>query len=958
MSCNADILKWGSVCLSLVMASGGLRAQGVAPSDTGAPASPTTNAMGTDEIVVTGSRTSRDAYTAPTPVTAINSEQMLKATPTNLPDALNQLPQFANSLSQRNGNAVDPAQQGGGNNLDLRGLGPNRVLVLLDGQRVAPNNSFGNVDINTFPQLLVSRVDVVTAGVSAVYGANAMSGVVNFVLDKEFDGIKGYVQSGVSGRGDNGSYAGGIALGKSLADDRLHLLFSAEYNRSRGIANMTDRPLGGKGYLRAGSGTAADPNVTVTNAGHSAISYGGYVFNGPFAGQTFLPDGSLKPFDFGQPLSRGYQIGGDGADWGDATLMSPLKTGSLFGRAEYNISDDVKAYVQASWSTSNIKTPKQYWNYDFFDITIFPNNAFLTQSQRDTLQAMNTPGFALGRINRDLGYISSELDNKVYRLAGGLEGAFSARWNWKTYVTYGKSQFKGRIRGQTKPVEFAAALDAVRAPNGNIVCNITLTNPGLRDDCVPLNLLGEGRASQAAIDYVTGTSIYKVVNDALEVGGEVSGDLLTLPGGPLAVALGASYRRESIDQTTNSDPAVPIDATGIRGVFGTTAFTQTNFGLAKGSNNAKEVFFEATAPVLVDLPLIHALTLNGAARYVDYSNFGGKFVWKAGFIYEPFSELRSRLTRSRDIRAPTLNDQFAGQQTSATAVNDPLTGVTANTLAIGGGNPRLQPEKGNTLTFGLGYRPQWMRGLSLSADYYDVKITDGISNIFAGTILSLCHQSNYTDPLCNLITRPFPVANTSPANFPTTVNSLSALNIASVRTKGIDFDAAYSFEPGFIPGRISLHLVANYVDSYKFTGSPGVPTFEFVGSIGRGLLKNGWGAIPKWRGTIGVNYDSGPFSLFVQERFIDSLSQVGGNTPNDIYADGSGKLPSVFYTDLSIEYEFKNSGVKAFFSVNNLFDRDPPLLAYSILPDIIYPAAGTVYDLVGRYMTVGFRAKF
>lgn len=952
-----DILKWGCGCLSLLMMSGALRAQEPAPVSKATDSS-TANTMELSEIVVTGSRTSRDSYTAPTPVTAINSEQMLKATPTNLPDALNQLPQFANSLSQRNGNAVDPAQQSGGNNLDLRGLGPNRVLILLDGQRVAPNNSFGTVDVNTFPQLLVSRVDVVTAGVSAVYGANAMSGVVNFVLDKEFQGIKGYMQGGISGHGDDGSYAGGIALGKSLADDRLHLLFSAEGNHSNGIPSMKDRPLGGKGYMRAGSGTATDPYVTIPNVRQSPISYGGYVLNGPLAGMTFLADGTLAPYDFGRPLSRGYQVGGDGATWGDATLMPSLTTTSLFGRADYRIGDNVKAYVQASYSTSEAITPKDYWNYDFFDITVFQNNAFLTQAQRDALQAANTPSFAFGRINRDLGYISNDLDNKVYRLAAGLEGQFADHWSWKTHVTYGNSKLDGRIEGQTKPVQLAAALDAVRAPNGQIACNITLTNPGLRDDCVPLNLLGEGRASQAAIDYVTGTSLYTVINDALELGAEVSGNLFTLPGGPLAAALGASYRRESIDQTTNSDPAVPIDATGIRGVFGTTAFTQTNFGPAKGSNNAKELFFETTAPVLADLPLIHNFTLNGAARYVDYSSFGGKSVWKAGFVYEPTAELRFRLTKSRDIRAPTLNDQFAGQQTSATAIFDPLTKITANTLAIGGGNPRLEPEKGDTLTYGLGYRPEWLPGLSLAADYYDVKVTDAISNIFAGTILSLCDQSGYTDPLCKLVTRPFPITNTSAANFPTTVNSLSALNIGFLQTKGIDFDAGYAFNPGFVPGRVGIHLLANYVDSYKLKGSPGVPTYEFAGSIGRGLLKNGYGAIPNWRGTLSVNYDNGPLSLFVQERFIESLSQVGGNTPNDVYGDGSGKLPAVFYTDLTLEYEFKRSGLKAFFSVNNLFDRNPPILAYQILPDIIYPAAGTVYDLVGRYMTVGIRAKF
>lgn len=960
---RANILKWGSVCLSLVLASGGVRAQAAPSADkaaSGAGEAP-------NEIVVTGSRTSRDGYEAPTPVTTIGWEQMLRASPTNLPDALNQLPQFSNSLSQRNANTIDPSQQGGGNNLDLRSLGPNRVLILLDGRRVAPNNTRGYVDINTFPQLLVSRVDVVTAGVSAIYGADAVSGVVNFVLDKEFDGVKGYVQSGVSSHGDNGSYAGGIALGQSFADDRLHVLFSAEYYRSNGVSSFSARPHDNvssaqpgsyEGWLRVGRGTAADPYRTLPNVRHTGLTFGGYVFNGPLARMAFRPDGALAPFDFGQQsFSRGFQIGGDGADWGDPTLMPSLETASAFGRAEYRISDNVKAYVQASYATSETQTENQFFNYSFYDAIIFQDNAFLAQPQRDLLQATNTASFALGRIHRDFGYVSSALDNKAFRLATGLDGSFTDNWNWSAFFTYGKSKLNGVISGQTKPVQFAAALDAVRAPNGNIVCRVTITNPGLRDDCVPLNIFGESMPSQAAIDYVTGDNVYKVINDALEFGAEVSGDLFTLPGGPLTVALGGSFRRQSIDQTSNSDPAIPIDTTGVRGAASNRAFTQTNFGSAKGSNNAKEVFFEATAPILADLPLIHKLTLNGAARYVDYSSFGSKFVWKAGFVHEITPDLRFRLTKSRDIRAPSLDDQFSGRLQLTEIVSDPLTGRTGAVSQIGGGNPDLQPEKGDTLTFGLGYQPKWISGLSLSADYYDVKIVGAINSIPGQTLLNLCHASGYTDPLCDLVSRPFPISNTSPANFPTQLTSLVQHNVGFLRTKGIDFEASYRFDPGFVPGSVSIRLLANHVDSFKIQNSPGVPTFEYAGFIGRGLLKNADGAIPKWRVTGSIAYKNGPFSMFIQERFIESVSNVGGNTPNDVYADGSGRLPSVFYTDLSVEYEIKG-GAKFFFTVNNLFDRDPPLLAHLNLPNIIYPSAGTVYDVVGRYMTIGLRAKF
>lgn len=954
---KANVLRWASACLSLMMASGGLRAQEPPKSDIATPVAERA-ASELTEVIVTGSRTSQDGYTAPTPVTTISAEQMLRATPTNLPDALNQLPQFANSLSQRNGNPVDNSQQGGGNSLDLRGLGPNRVLVLLDGQRVAPNNALGYVDINTFPQLLVSSVDVVTAGVSAVYGADAVSGVVNFVLDKKFEGIRGFLQGGSSSRDDNDAYAGGIALGTSLANERLHLLLSAEYNSSDGIPRFSSRPHGGEGWMRVGSGTAADPYFTVPNVRHTGASFGGFIGTGPLAGMTFQPDGSLAPFDFGQPLSRGYQIGGDGADWGDSTLMAALKTANVFGRADYEVSDNVKAHVQASYARSENKIDHSYFNYDFYDFTIFQDNAFLSQDVRDLLAATNTPGFLMGRINRDFGYVGNESENKSLRLGTGLEGSLSGSWNWKTDLTYGESKFNGEILNQTKPVELAAALDAVRAPNGEIVCNITLTNPGLRDDCVPLNIFGEGMPSQATINYVAGTTLYDVTNDALEVGAEVSGDLISLPSGPLVVALGTSYRRESIHQSSNSDTAIPIDATGVRGVFSTSAFTQTNFASAKGTRNVKELFFEATAPILAGLPLIHRLTLNGAARHVDYSSFGSKFVWKAGLVHEFTPEVRFRLTRSRDIRAPTLYNQFAGEQRVLSVRTDPLTQTSGLLLSYGGGNPDLDPEVGDTLSFGIGYEPEWLPGLRISADYYDVEIREAINNLSTEVVLSVCHDSGYTDPLCDLITRPFPITNTSPENFPTAVNSLSDFNIGSLRTKGIDFELSYNFNPRFMPGNISLRLIADYVDTFQINNAPGLPSYEYVGFIGRGLLRNFDAGLPQWRGTLSLTYDNGPFSIFVQERFIDSMSQIGGNTSDDVYGDGSDRVPRVFYTDLSLDYKVGNSGVKMFLSVNNLFDKDAPLTAFNDLPNILYPAVSTVYDLAGRYMTLGLRARF
>ncbi|HKQ82853.1 MAG TPA: TonB-dependent receptor [Steroidobacteraceae bacterium] len=930
-------------------------ANSAAPSERAVADEPSNAVQPMDDIVVTGSRIARDGYNAQTPVTTVSSEELLLGAPTNLPDALNQLPQFGNSLSQRNGNVVDPLQQGGGNSLDLRSLGPNRVLILLDGQRVSPNNTRGIVDINTFPQLLVKSVDVVTAGVSAVYGADAVSGVVNFVLDRKFEGVKGFAQGGTSSRGDNESFAAGVAFGQSIMDDRLHVLFSAEYNRADGVARMSDRALFRKNYLRVGSGTEADPYRTVANVNHSFVTFGGVVANGPLAGMAFQPDGSLAPFDFGVPQSRGYQIGGDGANWGDPGLIPSLENQNVFGRAELQVTDNVTAYVQLSYARSESKVD-QYLNFNFGDITIFQDNAFLNQTARDALIATNTPSFNVLRINRDFGYVGNELDNRSPRFALGLEGTLSDDWKWKTYGTYGESTLRGELPRQAKPVELAAALDAVVGPNGQIVCNITVTNPGLRDDCVPIDIFGDGSPSDAALAYVTGTNKYKVVNDALEFGAEIAGDLFDLPAGPLSTAFGASYRRQTIEQTSTSDPSITVDATGVRGVGSTKAFTVTNFGTADGSANAKEVFVEASAPILHELPLIERLELNGAARYVDYSTFGGKSVWKAGMVYQITPDFRFRLTRSRDIRAPSLYNQFSGQQTVVETLLDPLTGVQGTTLQTGGGNPDLDPEKADTLTFGLGFQPSSIPGLRFSVDYYDVKIEDAINTVTGQSILTACHGSGYTDPLCSLVTRPLPISDTSAANFPTAINSLTDINIGSLRTKGIDFEASYSTAPRFVPGTINLRLFANYVDTFEIDNGPGAQ--EYAGFVGSGLIQKNRGGLPQWRATLSATYTNGAFSLFLQERFIDAMSQIGGNTPDDVYSDDSAHISSVAYTDLSLEYEFASLETKAFVSVNNLFDKKPPLVADFQLPSIQFPSIGTVYDLVGQYITLGVRTRF
>ncbi|WP_354693526.1 TonB-dependent receptor domain-containing protein [Elongatibacter sediminis] len=911
-----------------------------------------------EEVVVTGSRLKQaDEFVAPIPVAMMRAEDLRRSAPTSIADALNQKPVFANSLSNNNGTEVDFTQQAGGNFLNMRSLGPERLLVLLDGRRVPPTNANGIVDVNLMPQLLLERVDVVKAGVSAVYGADAVSGVVNYVIDKDFTGWRGYAQGGESSRGDNEMFAAGLAWGGSFQNDRLHVLLSVEHTDSDGIGRKSERRLHDPGYLLTGSGTAADPYRVLSDVRQSSVTYGGFIGSGPFAGQHFIDSNTLAPYDPGQPAGRGYQMGGDGVDWGNGGLIPSLETDSLFGRVSWEINPNASVFVQAAYGESRTEIDN-HLDFNFFGMTIFSGNPYLPDFVQQGLTDTGTPAFVMSRIHRDFGFLVNDFRNEALNLTVGAEGVFANEWSWDIYYTYGDVEMDGRVHNQTQPVNVAAALDAVLDTNGNIVCNVTLTHPGRFDDCVPLNIFGEGSPSQAAIDFVTGTTIFLVEHDLNEVGVAFSGSPLTVPAGPVQTAFGASHRRLSIRQTGNSDPSQPVDATGIRGVYSTLPFSVGNYGSADGSVEVDEFFAEGSVPVLADRAWAYSLELNGAVRYIDHSTFGGETVWKLGFTYEPFADLRLRFTRSADIRAPSLFNLFASTQQIIAPVSDPLTGVSGITAQIGGGNPNLNPESADTVSFGLGYRPNWLPGLTLSVDYYDIEITDAINTVNSQTIVDVCHASGYTDPLCDLVTRPFPVSNTTPENFPTAIASLTSINIGFLRTKGFDIEAAYQFEPDRLGGNLHISASANHVSSFEVNNGTGGPTLEFEGVYGPGLVRKSLGGLPEWRANLVLTYERAPWTFFVQERFIDSLDRIGGVQPNAVYADGSNHIESMLYTDITVEFEFPAAEVRVFASVNNLFDKDAPPVPSTSFPNLYYPAAGSVHDLVGRYFTLGIRGSF
>ncbi|MDB5456124.1 MAG: TonB-dependent receptor [Caulobacter sp.] len=921
---------------------------------------PAAEAVQVEEVIVTGSRIVRDGYQAPTPVTVVATDTLEKTAPGSIPDGLNQLPQFANSRGASNpgASATSPAA---GNYLNLRGLGVIRGLVLLDGQRVPPTSFDGTVDTNIIPQLLIQRVDVVTGGASAAYGSDAVSGVINFVLDTGFNGVKGVAQAGVSSRGDDRSWRAGVAFGTKFQGGRGHLLFSGEHYERDGLPDQEhSRIYGDEGWLTVGAGTVASPRREVRDTRFITGNFGGVIVGNnasanpgnPLRNYYFAPGGALVPFNPGTPSgTSNINIGGDGSPIIGHTLTGSIRTDQLFGRVDYDLTPNIKAFAQLTFGESFNRFTTVGSGTQLGDFRMFTENPYLPVSAKNTMEAAGITSFTMGRISRDLNYKWVNTLNDVYTFLSGVSGTLGD-YKWKATYGHGDSLVRVSHFGNLINRNWYAALDAVRGPNGNIVCRITVTNPGLQDDCIPINVFGDGSPTKAANDYVMGVSQYQISQKMDNVAAEFSGDLFQLPAGPLAFAAGAEYRKQSLDENTNSDPATPVSLVGLRTNVSTylNRTASTNVGKAAGEYNVKEVFAETAVPILKDAPFAKSLELNGAARYTDYSTSGGVTTWKVGVNYSPIEELRFRYTRSKDIRAPTLYELFAGDQAGRGPFNDLHTGLLANVVSLSSGNPDLQPEEGNTYTAGVVWQPSYIPGLTASIDYYDIKITNAITNLDLDRAQQECEASNGASPLCQYIIRPFGFADRSPANFPTATRQVP-FNQAKSYLHGIDYDVSYRLPLDRIfdgsDGRVDFRLIGGYNPSRKAQ----------AGATSAITQTANTGGTPQHRINLSANYSDGPLAVNLQARYIGKTQRT--RDPAIIFVKND--IPAVTYFDTTVSYKFEVSerNFEAFLTVNNLLDKKPPLVpVVAGQPGISYPTVQALFDVVGRYYTTGLRFKF
>ena len=884
-------------------------------------ASPTQSSDALETIVVSGSRINDASFQAPTPVTVVTMVDMENRGVTNVADLLNEIPSF-----QASSTPATSGQTSGGvlNEVNLRGLGANRTLVLVDGRRYVPTGLDGTVDLNVIPQAAISRVEVVTGGASAAWGSDAVAGVVNVLLNHDLHGVQANVQYGGSRYGDDHDVRLSLAFGNDFADNRGSFIVASEYETNGGIPHQSDRPWGAMRWGILSNPSASTPaNLISSNVNLAIGTTGGVIlYPAPIANIQFGPGGTLQNYNPG--LSSGeFAIGGDGANLGQyQELAVPYSRESLYTHVDYKLNDSITAYVEGSYAQSRSVSPTV--SPFAFPITIQSDNAFIPAALQSMLAANGLSSFDLWRVNRDMGTITAATVEGSAQTVLGVKGTLPYGWTWDAYYQYGRTDINTQQLNNLINANFAYAADAVVNPaNGQVVCRATLS--GQAPGCVPLNLFGYGSPSAAAISYVEGTEFQQtdITQEVAAISGQ--GKLFELNAKPVLLAVGAEYRREYAGGAVDS-------------ISQNSGFLIGNFGPIVGDINVKEGFAELDVPLLHDLPFAHSLDMNGALRYTDYSVSGTVSTWKGGLTYEPIAELKLRGTVSRDIRAPSLVELYTPSGLSFSDVSNPTTGNTDFARVLTGGNTQLRPEDATTDTFGFVYQPSYIYGLSLSVDWYHIDVRSAITTVAPQDLVNFCAAGNTA--ACDAVVR----------NSAGTILQINQtyLNIGEFRNSGTDIELRYST---VLPGRgdrLTFRALGTFVDHLQ--ASDGQQLTDVAGAVGIDA-----GGLPHWRWNGSAEYDLGKFGAFANVRFIGGGKYNNYFTTSDL---SNLDVPAVWYFNTSARYALGQTdhGLELYGGINNVFDKAPPITPQNFIEP--WATNPQLYDVVGRYFYAGIRARF
>ncbi len=914
---------------------------------------------GQGEIVVTGSRIP-GGFKAPTPVTVLSNDRVQSLSITNVGDALNQLPSFRATTG--------PATQAnlGGNIgarlLDLRGLNPQRTLVLVDGRRFVPSTTQGTVDVNLIPSALVERTEVVTGGASAAYGSDAVAGVVNFILNRRFSGVRAEAVGGVSQRGDDQTQFLSLAAGSKIGD-RGHIVAAIEYEKNEGLGTCYTRDWCAAQTLILGNTPAGagglPANLIIGGVNTSTLAPGGLInrsYNAagqvigttatdPLRGTTFNADGTPRPFQYGTLVGPLFMLGGEGQGRNSyiapLLLKVPTERYSAYAAGTYELTDAITAQADLSYGVERgtvVSNVLRDYNASLLG-RIQSGNPFIPAAVQAAMTANGVSSIQLGKADFNLGPAYATSRTRTYRAVLALKGKLGSDWTWDLGYTYGKTEFLQRTYNAIDLNHLKNATDAVRNGSGNIVCRINADASTTNDDpnCAAYNPFGEGLFTAAAASYVTGNGFQKTDNDQHVVTANIQGKLFELPGGPLTVAVGGEYRRDKIVGTT--------DAVSLNNGFWT-----LNGAALTGAVTVKEVYGEVGVPLLRDLPFIHALDLNGAIRRTDYSTSGAVTTWKLGGTYEPFAGLRLRATRSRDIRAPNLAELYGARTKTTIGLTDPRNGLQSNPTVITGSNPALTVEKANSLTFGGVITPPsgFLSRFRLSVDYYNIKVKNAIGTLGAQTLANRCAQG--VQEFCALITRD--------ANDTITQVQDIFLNSAELRTSGIDVEFQYRQPLGKL-GNVRAQVLATVTRELTTVDSAGAVDRAGQTGVRTGTIPG----VPDYILDGLLTWSIDPLRLTAHGKYIPSgiywTNFVGPDQPGYSVtlptSVNNNRVPGRFYLDLTANVTVatvRGRGLEFFGTVNNVFDKDPPRL-----PGATGGTNQILFDPVGRAFRFGARVR-
>ena len=813
------------------------------------------------------------------------------------------------------------------------------------------------VDVNNIPPALIDRVEVATGGASAVYGSDAMAGVVNFILKKNYEGIGISGQFGMTEDSDSDRTNVDFIWGANSADGRGNAVIYANYfNRDQTFASARDFSA-----IELDEDTDDNGNPILSPGGSSRIPEGRF-FGSAFTGLTdvngdtiggsgFFVDANGNPDDYTSPDDT-FNF----APFNN--LQLPLERWTTTALGSYEVSDNISMFGEFTFANNRINRTLAPTPYNESSVDIDLNNPFIPAGTLALLQQADVDGDGIvtGGISRrmlEAGGRTSDDSRNLFRGVIGLEGNLSG-WDWEVYYNYGRMENTQRQGGNIVLSKFQEGL-LVDPSNPNVCASGNSA-------CVVINPFGEGNFTPEMVDWVRAAATNITNVEQRTIAANIGGSIMELPAGPLGFAAGVEQR----DEEAEFLPDTFLASGDVDGF---------NAGLpTAGEYDVTELYFESIIPLVSGASFAEYAALEVGYRYSDYSNVGGVDTYKFGGEWRPTDNLKLRGLYQRAVRAPNVLELFRGPSNSfpggedfcnagpdRTAEEEAFClqlGVPSDLLGafeqpddqievILGGNPNLQPEESDTWSVGFVYQPAWLDGLQFSADYYSIEIQGAIAQ-FGGGLQSTIDACNQNLSLDNVFCQPLTARNAAgELEFVPLPNQ----NIAEFATEGVDLNASYSTEV-WNGNLLDLTFAATHVFKNEQQSSPVTDVVECVGSVGvRGTCGN---ADPEWRVVGRATLRTGKLRSTLRYRYVgeieNELISLGTDPSTLAVTDVSGE----HYVDLGLTYNYSDN-IDLILNFDNLLDNEPPVLADA---GGQFNTDASVYDVLGRRFTTGFRIRF